>query len=67
MKSKRTKQEQFVVELCHAFSKYGIRCQSSVEDSIRSSVLYDEMIESIQENWNEIVKLSEQLEYFYDV
>ena len=62
-----TKEDIFVSSLCHAFRDYGIRYQTTEEETLRSSILYDEMIESIQENWNEIVDLSETLEYFCNV
>ena len=63
----RTKAEQFAIDISHAFARYGVKYESSQEDDKYKRLnLYSNMIESIQENWDEIVFVSEHLEYFYN-
>lgn len=66
MKTKRSKQEQFVVDLCHAFAKYGIRLESSGDDSKSRVFLFACMIGAIKDNWNEICEMSKGLEFRYN-
>ena len=66
MKIKRTKQEQFVVELCHAFAKYGVNYWSFDDEKVTKLFLRVRMDEAINNNWNDIVEMSEQLEHFYN-
>lgn len=63
----RTKTEQFVVDIAHAFAQYGVKYESSQEDDkYRRLNLYSNMIESIQENWDDIVDTFKYLEDFYN-
>lgn len=66
MKTKRTKEEQFVVELCHAFAKYGVNYKLLGDEKQTRMYLWVRMTEAIKSNWDEIVKMSNQLEYFYN-
>ena len=66
MKTKRSKQEQFVVDLCHAFAKYGVSYKSLGDEKQRRLYLWVRMNEAIKSNWDEIVDLSELLENIYN-
>ena len=60
MKTRRTKQEQFVIDISHAFVKYGLAPKG--EDC---SSFFPEMVEALNKNLPEIRKLSYQLEFVY--
>lgn len=60
MKTRRTKQEQFVVDISHAFAKYGL-----VYKEEEYSSFFPDVLKALTENFPEICKLSYQLEFFY--
>ena len=66
MKSSRSKEEQFVVELSHAFAKYGVRYWFVHDKEASDLFLRLRMDEVIDKNWDEIVEMSNQLEHFYN-
>ena len=66
MKSSRSKEEQFVVELCHAFAKYGIGYWSFEDEKVTNLFLRLRMHDAIDDNWNDIFEMSKQLEHFYN-
>ena len=68
MKTKRSKQEQFVINLCHAFAEYGVNYFPipREEEEVSKQFFRLCMNRAIDDNWNEIVELSKQLEFFYD-
>ena len=66
MKTKRTKEEQFVIELCHAFAKYGIKHWSFEDERVSSRFLRLRMNDAIDDNWDDIFKTSYYLEQVYN-
>jgi len=66
MKTKRSKQEQFVVDLCHAFAKYGVSYKSLGDEKQTRLYLWVRMDEAIKSNWDDIVEMSKGLEFRYN-
>ena len=66
MKTKRSKQEQFVVDVCHAFAAYGVNYLSIEEEEVSKLFFRLCMNKAIDDNWSEIIEMSKQLEFFYN-
>ena len=62
MKPKRSKEEQFVIELCLAFAKYGVSYDPFENEKVTNFYLRLRMHDAIDENWNDIFEMSKKLE-----
>jgi endonuclease IV len=62
-KTKRTKQEQFIVDVSHAYAKYGIVNQD--QDYEKFGSLHIKLMGAIKDNFEEISKMLYQLESWY--
>ena len=64
MKSSRSREEQFVIELCLAFAKYGVKYDPFEDEKVTNFFLRLRMHDAIDENWNDIFEMSKKLEHF---